>query len=560
MAPPGQQANRGKNVSANRKESQNLLAKIRKEYVNITFAKSLIFDPARLPFISVLILAAELVLNVFIVQNVRYTEIDWKAYMQECEGFLNGTTDYSQLRGDTGPLVYPAGFVYIYSALYFLTSRGTNIRLAQYIFTGIYLLQLALVMRLYCKSRKIPPYVMLITIFTSYRIHSIYVLRLFNDPIAILFLYTALNAFIDGRWTLVSVMLSLGVSVKMNILLFAPAILLLFITNLGWMKTLLQLTVCGVIQLVLGAPFLLTYPWQYLKGSFDLGRVFEHKWTMNILLFAPAILLLFITNLGWMKTLLQLTVCGVIQLVLGAPFLLTYPWQYLKGSFDLGRVFEHKWTVNYRFLEPAIFESKTFHLALLALHLTLLAVFASPCYKYFQNYCRLRHLELMLAPQIAAQNRAEKEKQVKKAKKQNKALPAAATGQNGKDEEVLTADQEKFLKSFEKGIKKMGDKKQNVKNVPVEAEQADATTAPNNLHYQFYVWYFHSLPYLTWYTEYTNSLKFLLLLLLEFCWNTYPSTVLSSLLLHTCHVVLLFGIGKKMFRRIPDLAQLNKTD
>ena len=76
-----------------------VLAKIRKEYVSLTFAKSLIFDPARLPLISILILAAELVLNVFVVQNVRYTEIDWKAYMQECEGFLNGTTDYSQLRG-----------------------------------------------------------------------------------------------------------------------------------------------------------------------------------------------------------------------------------------------------------------------------------------------------------------------------------------------------------------------------------------------------------------------------------------------------------------------------
>ena len=33
------------------------------------------------------------------------TEIDWVAYMQEVEGVLNGTFDYSQLRGDTGPLV-----------------------------------------------------------------------------------------------------------------------------------------------------------------------------------------------------------------------------------------------------------------------------------------------------------------------------------------------------------------------------------------------------------------------------------------------------------------------
>uniref|UniRef100_A0A182RCL8 dolichyl-P-Man:Man5GlcNAc2-PP-dolichol alpha-1,3-mannosyltransferase n=1 Tax=Anopheles funestus TaxID=62324 RepID=A0A182RCL8_ANOFN len=508
----------------NRKENQSLFSKIRKEYISITFAKSLIFDPARLPLISILILAAELVLNVFVVQNVRYTEIDWKAYMQECEGFLNGTTDYSLLRGDTGPLVYPAGFVYIYSALYFLTSHGTNIRLAQYVFIGIYLLQLVLVLRLYCKSRKIPPYVMVITIFTSYRIHSIYVLRLFNDPIAILFLYAALNAFIDGRWTLGSVMLSLGVSVKMNILLFAPAILLLYITNLGWLKTGLQLTVCGMIQLILGAPFLLTHPWQYLKGSFDLGRVFEHKWT-----------------------------------------------------------------VNYRFLEQEMFESKMFHLALLGLHLTLLVVFASPCYKYFQNYCRLRHLEIMLMPQIEAQNRAEKEKQKKAKKSQTQALPAS---KENKKEEKLTEDQEKFLKSFEKGIKKMSGKQQQQQKVERAAEEADkaaANSATNkfsihfdrstqlallpiflsnfigivcarSLHYQFYVWYFHSLPYLTWYTEYTNSLKFLLLLLLEFCWNTYPSTVLSSLVLHTCHLILLVGIGRKMFRRIPDLAQFSKTE
>lgn len=33
------------------------------------------------------------------------TEIDWKAYMQEVEGVLNGTYDYAKLKGDTGPLV-----------------------------------------------------------------------------------------------------------------------------------------------------------------------------------------------------------------------------------------------------------------------------------------------------------------------------------------------------------------------------------------------------------------------------------------------------------------------
>ena len=33
------------------------------------------------------------------------TEIDWKAYMQEVEGVINGTYNYNELGGDTGPLV-----------------------------------------------------------------------------------------------------------------------------------------------------------------------------------------------------------------------------------------------------------------------------------------------------------------------------------------------------------------------------------------------------------------------------------------------------------------------
>lgn len=68
-------------------------------YCNLKYVKSLAFDPEQLPVVSVAILFAELILNVVVVQRVNYTEIDWKAYMQECEGFLNGTTNYSLLRG-----------------------------------------------------------------------------------------------------------------------------------------------------------------------------------------------------------------------------------------------------------------------------------------------------------------------------------------------------------------------------------------------------------------------------------------------------------------------------
>ena len=42
---------------------------------------------------------------VYLISYIVDTEIDWIAYMQEVEGFLNGTWDYVELRGDTGPLV-----------------------------------------------------------------------------------------------------------------------------------------------------------------------------------------------------------------------------------------------------------------------------------------------------------------------------------------------------------------------------------------------------------------------------------------------------------------------
>ena len=47
--------------------------------------------------------------------------------MQEVSGYLNGETNYLNLKGDTGPLVYPAGFLYIFSGLYYLTEKGNNI-------------------------------------------------------------------------------------------------------------------------------------------------------------------------------------------------------------------------------------------------------------------------------------------------------------------------------------------------------------------------------------------------------------------------------------------------
>lgn len=77
------------------------------------------------------------------------TEIDWRAYMDQVAMYLAGERDYTAIKGGTGPLVYPAAHLYIYSALYHVTDGGKDILLAQIIFGGLYLASLTFVMASY---------------------------------------------------------------------------------------------------------------------------------------------------------------------------------------------------------------------------------------------------------------------------------------------------------------------------------------------------------------------------------------------------------------------------
>lgn len=73
--------------------------------------------------------------------------------MQQVEQYLGGERDYMLIKGATGPLVYPAAHVYIYSGLYRLTDGGKDIQKAQIIFAGLYLGVLSLVMACYRKAK-----------------------------------------------------------------------------------------------------------------------------------------------------------------------------------------------------------------------------------------------------------------------------------------------------------------------------------------------------------------------------------------------------------------------
>eukprot|EP00808_Paulinella_micropora_P027056 g26966.t1 len=241
-------------------------------------------DHRRAPIFILLLLAGEALLSTLIVLKVPYTEIDWIAYMQEVgeeDGFLSGQRNYSLMKGDTGPLVYPAGFVYLYSALYYITARGKEILLAQYIFIGVYVLFMAVVFKIYSAAAKTPPWLMLVLVL-SRRIHSLFMLRLFNDCFAMLFLYLAVFLFIKNRWTLGCISFSFAVSVKMNVLLFAPGLLLVLWRRFGFLRTIPKLAVCATLQIALALPFLLTFPMEYFAGAFNFGRQFMYQWTVNL--------------------------------------------------------------------------------------------------------------------------------------------------------------------------------------------------------------------------------------------------------------------------------------
>jgi alpha-1,3-mannosyltransferase len=94
----------------------------------------------------------------------------------------------------------------------------------QVLFAGVYLLTQAVVMMLYAKSEVTPPYLhILLTL--SKRLHSVYVLRLFNDCWTMLFAYFAVYLLMRRSFAASIATFSLAVSTKMNVLLFAPGVL-----------------------------------------------------------------------------------------------------------------------------------------------------------------------------------------------------------------------------------------------------------------------------------------------------------------------------------------------
>ncbi|KAL0744802.1 hypothetical protein Bca101_101433 [Brassica carinata] len=237
----------------------------------------------KIPFALGLIVA-DAILVALIIAYVPYTKIDWDAYMSQVSGFLGGEREYGSLKGDTGPLVYPAGFLYVYSAVQNLT--GGQVYPAQILFGVLYIANLSIVLFIYLKTPDV------VWCHGGRYLYSVY-------P----------SEYIPSFG---------AVSIKMNVLLYAPPLLLLLLKAMN---------IIGVLSALAGA--------------------------------------------------------ALVQILVGLPFLLAYPVSYLANAFDLGRVFIHFWSVNFKFVPERVFVSKEFAVCLLIAHLCLLAVFAN--YKWCKH-------------------------------------------------------------------------------------------------------------------------------------------------------------------------------
>lgn len=264
--------------------------------------KAILFDPSCKIVVGPTILFLTSIGTKVIMANIPYTEIDFKTYMQQIEIVNDGEIDYSLISGDTGPIVYPAGFVQVYQFIHWLTKGGADIVAAQTIFGYLFTLTVALSMLTYVG---LPPWPFFLLV-ASKRLVSIYILRLFNDCFTTLamvcvvlvlqqtaYWYKALGPNLVFMATCVAAdIYSMAISVKMNALLYLPGfiVVIYFLNGENLFKSLITLTVIPIVQVLIGWKFLVPFfnddtakylRWTYLTQAFKFDRKFLYEWTVN---------------------------------------------------------------------------------------------------------------------------------------------------------------------------------------------------------------------------------------------------------------------------------------
>ncbi|KAJ6630674.1 glycosyltransferase family 58 protein [Mycena sp. CBHHK59/15] len=251
----------------------SILARLRQ------YASLLLHDSRYFWWLASFVIISDFLFSQLIIYFVPYTEIDWETYMVQTEVYQEGQLDYSKITGPTGPLLSCRPFAHPSSSPWD-TNSGANISMAQEIYAVLYIISLTLTCTIYWLSGGFPNWGLLL-LPLSKRLHSIFFLRLFNDCWAVTFVQAAIIAYQTGYDELGTLLFSAALSVKMSILLYLPALLVVLFKRGGLMTTLRHMWTLVCANALLALRFLNEDYWAYLKSSFDLSRVFLYKWTVN---------------------------------------------------------------------------------------------------------------------------------------------------------------------------------------------------------------------------------------------------------------------------------------
>ncbi|CAG7939028.1 unnamed protein product [Penicillium salamii] len=244
-----------------------------------SFAYDVLTNPRHTKWIAPLLVLGDALLCALVIWKIAYTEIDWTTYMQQVSLFISGERDYPLIKGSTGPLVYPAAHVYIYTLLYHVTDQGRDILLGQAIFAVLYLATLVVVVSCY-RQTGAPPYLFPL-LALSKRLHSIFVLRLFNDGFAAFAMWVAIYLCLKRKWVAGITVWSIGVAIKMTLVLLVPAIAVITLLSLGLARSISLGAMAFLVQIFLAVPFIQVNATGYFSRAFELSRQFMFKWTVN---------------------------------------------------------------------------------------------------------------------------------------------------------------------------------------------------------------------------------------------------------------------------------------
>lgn len=221
---------------------------------------------------------------------------------------------------------------------------------------------------------------------------------------------------------------------------------------------------------------------------------------MNALLYLPAFMVVvyFLVGERLLSFLGVLLVIPLVQLMVGWRFLLplfydeeanTLRWTYINQAFDFQRKFLYEWTVNWRFIPEETFLSDSFANALLIGHVSVLAVFA------FTRY---------LSPRVTGK-------------------PISGLLKDGLRPFTKTVSNSNLLLDQEAGPKLV--------LLIFSTTNLVGVLFARSLHYQFLSWYCWLLPFMLYAAGLSPVVGGLVFLIHEWCWNVYPSTNASSLVL-----------------------------